>query len=146
MDQWEKQGQSGGYTGFKALVKIQEPLHPELHHSTHGPSTGPRRRTTRLHSWIDNLLQTAVVTSGAIWSPPGRTYHNGGYREYEVDHFQHVHPSSQLLQYWVSIFNRISSDDTGHPYPWRFQREPSVIVLKIDRWKRKKNGRLHQQI
>ena len=26
----EKQGQSGGYTG----VKIQEPLHPELHHST----------------------------------------------------------------------------------------------------------------
>ena len=30
----EKQCQSGGYTGVKALVKIQEPLHPELHHST----------------------------------------------------------------------------------------------------------------
>ena len=30
--------------------------------------------------------------------PPGRTYHKGGYREYEVDHFQHLHPSSQLLQ------------------------------------------------
>ena len=29
--------------------------------------------------------------------PPGRTYHNGGYREYEY-HFQHLHPSSQLLQ------------------------------------------------
>ena len=30
----EKQGQTGGYTGVKALVKIQEPLHPEMHHST----------------------------------------------------------------------------------------------------------------
>ena len=30
----EKQGQSGGYTGVKSLVKIQEPLHPELHYST----------------------------------------------------------------------------------------------------------------
>ena len=29
----EKQGQIGSYTGVKALVKIQEPLHPELHHS-----------------------------------------------------------------------------------------------------------------
>ena len=30
----EKQYQTGGYTGVKALVKIQEPLHPEIHHST----------------------------------------------------------------------------------------------------------------
>ena len=30
----EKQGQRGGYTGVEALVKIQETLHPELHHST----------------------------------------------------------------------------------------------------------------
>ena len=37
----EKQGQSGGYIGGKALVKIQEPLHPELHHSTYGPSPWP---------------------------------------------------------------------------------------------------------
>ena len=29
-----EQAQSGGYTGVKALVKIQEPLHPELQHST----------------------------------------------------------------------------------------------------------------
>ena len=30
--------------------------------------------------------------------PHGRTYHKGGYREYEVHNFQHLHPSSKLLQ------------------------------------------------
>ena len=30
--------------------------------------------------------------------PPGRTYHTGGYWEYKVDHFQHLHPSRHLLQ------------------------------------------------
>ena len=27
-----------------------------------------------------------------------KTYHKGGYMENEADHFQHLHPSSQLLQ------------------------------------------------
>ena len=32
----EKQGQSGSYTGVKDLIKIQEPMNPELHPHGHG--------------------------------------------------------------------------------------------------------------
>ena len=77
--------------------------------------------------------KTAIVTRGAIWSSPVRTYHKGWYREFKVD-FQHLHPSSQVLQELVSIFNRTSSD--------------SLILygIQTDRYKRKKNGRLNHRI
>ena len=51
---------------------------------------------TYFHSQIDNLLQTAIVTRVAIWSLPGRTFFKSWIGEFE--NFQHLHPSSQLLQ------------------------------------------------
>ena len=46
------------------------------------------------------------------------TFHGSRNKEHEVDHFQHLHSYSQLLQQWVAIFNRPSYGETGHHYPW----------------------------
>ena len=84
------------------------------------------------------------VTRVAIWSTPGRAHHTSWIRECAVDHFKHLHSSSQLLH--QSIVNIKSFDDTGHPYSLWFQRAPSVMVLKINRYKRNNNGRLSHRI
>ena len=53
-------------TGIQAHIQVTEPSHPELHNSTTGPSTRPRRRTTDLHSQVDQLPPTAPVTRDSI--------------------------------------------------------------------------------
>lgn len=93
----KKQGQSGGNSGIKAHCEIQEPLHPELHHSTKGSSTRPRWRTTDIHSRISQLHQDAVVKINYCGSTPGGANHQGGTGKDYVAHFQHLHPPHQLL-------------------------------------------------
>ena len=58
----------------KLSPKSKNPMHPELHHSAQGSLPWSRRRIADLHSQIDNLLQTAIVTRVSIRSPPGRTF------------------------------------------------------------------------
>ena len=57
-------------------------------------------RKDRPHSHGRGLLVFSheSITFSKQPSPPGRTYHKGRHREYEVDNFQHLYPSSQLLQ------------------------------------------------
>ena len=58
----EKHCENGSNTG----IQVTEPSHPELHNSTTRLTTRPKRRTTDLHSQVDQLPPTALVTRDSI--------------------------------------------------------------------------------
>ena len=67
-----------------------------------------------LHSKIDILLQTAIVTKVAIRSPHGRIFYKSRTREYEVDHFQRLHPAASSCSngYQSLIEHLLATPDT----------------------------------
>ena len=100
---------------------LTRPAHPELYHSIERPPRGTRRWFDDLHPQVSELHLTTWVSRDTTRYPPGRAVYIGHDGTDQVDHFQCVHPTNQLLHQWLSTLNKSPADDNRHSSTWRLQ-------------------------